>query len=693
MTTLSARLRNELNARSTILGRLHRLWEPRPRRTPDAWALENRVYPLSAGVPGPRDPGLTPYIVEFERFFDDARYETCALVTGTQMSKTDAILDVMGWRLDSPRPRPQLYVGPSKDFVSNQFEPRLMKLFDEAERLNDLVARGKRNKKTLKIVAGVTVRLGWAGSETSLASDQAGDVFVDEYDKMTGGGLKGKGDAYGLAKARADTYPDRKIAVTSTPKRGRLETYKCTRSRLEFWQVADAAKLESPIWVKWQAGTRHHWTWKCPHCEEYFIPRFRNLEFPGKGTPKADPAMARRKTWLVCPRCGCEITEDHKGPMNATGRFVAPGQTIRPDGTVEGDPPDSTILGLWVSGLASPFVTWGERVEEYLLAEATGDPETRQGAINKISELFSEVPLNAPVWTEVKAKALPYRLGEVPREVLRIVVGVDVQKRRLIYVTRGFGARGASWLVDAGEIHGPTDEEAVWDRLGEYLTGTIGGMRIERALIDSGFRPDKPEMGDVHKVYEFCRRFDWIAYPSKGRPTAVSPIVVKPHEVKPDGKQRPFSVNLVTLDTDFFKSLVLSRLKTPIGSIGSLYVPEDVTEDYCRQLVSEVRVMEAGKPVWKQITEHNHFLDCEALAAAGGRLLNVERIPDGAAREWDDDAPARIEVPADPGTPDGVKVPIVPALIAATDATGQKRDFKASLRDRFAGRSTTFHNS
>jgi hypothetical protein len=166
--------------------RLAWLYEEREQLSPDEWARKNRTYPLSAGVPGPRNPSLTPYIIPFLRFFDDPQYEVCTLITGTQMSKTDGVLDVMGWRLDT-KPRPQLYVGPSKDFVSEQFEPRLMKLFDEAPRLAALVARGKRNKKTRKTVAGVSVRLAWAGSATSLASDQAGDVYIDEFDKMVGG--------------------------------------------------------------------------------------------------------------------------------------------------------------------------------------------------------------------------------------------------------------------------------------------------------------------------------------------------------------------------------------------------------------------------------------------------------------------------------------------------------------------------
>ena len=68
-------------------------------------------------------------------------------------------------------------------------------------------------------------------------------------------------------------------------------------------------------------------------------------------------------------------------------------------------------------------------------------------------------------------------------------------------------------------------------------------------------------------------------------------------------------------------------------------MPSDVPEWYCRQLVSEVRKIVAGKPVWTPLSTDNHALDAEALAAAVGRLLNVERISEGMTRDWDESAP------------------------------------------------------
>ena len=45
-------------------------------------ARENRVYPLSSGRPGPKDPARTAYMIPFMRAFDDPNYNTVAFVCG-----------------------------------------------------------------------------------------------------------------------------------------------------------------------------------------------------------------------------------------------------------------------------------------------------------------------------------------------------------------------------------------------------------------------------------------------------------------------------------------------------------------------------------------------------------------------------------------------------------------------------------
>lgn len=637
---------------------------PVPTTTPDQWARDNRKYKSTAGVPGPREPSLTPYIIPFVRRVHDRQHARVVEVTASQSGKTDGLLDCIGARVHQ-NPVPILYVGPSKEFVSDQFEPRLRLLFDQAASLAARVVRGQRSKKLRKIVNGVPIRMGYAGSSTSLKSDPAGFAIVDEYDEMSAN-IKGQGDPLGLVEARGETYADFSVAITSTPGRGVAETETDPVSGLTFWKVADIRQVESPIWRLFQQGTRHHYAWPCPHCGEYFVPMFMHLRWP-KG---ATPAQAKAGAYLQCPQgCADPILEEHKEAMNAAGIMIAPGQTIAQAMAGE-DPPNST-WSCWTSGLCSPFVTWGDSAERYLTAFTSGEEDKIQTVMNaRFGQLYTPgTSGDLPAWQQVLAHRGPadkpfYPRGTCPPGVIRVVSGIDVQKRSLIYVVRGFGSLGTSWLIDHGQFYGLTDQPGgPWDDLATMLTTPIDGMLIERAFIDSGFRPDKPDAGDEHRVYAFAHRWSYMVNATKGRDILNGkPFSMSQIEVKPDGSKNPYSIDLVHINTDFFKGLVHSRIKTELDQPGAFFLHAGADEDYARQIVSEARVLgEDMRPSWVRLAKDNHFLDAEALAAAAAYTLNVQTIPAGVQRMT-----KAVDGPGD-------KAPPKPAVVAG----------KAAIMDKF----------
>jgi phage terminase large subunit GpA-like protein len=570
-------------------------------------------------------------MIPFARAVHDGRYRRVVAVTAAQSGKTDTVLDVIGARLDQ-RPAPILYVGPSKEFVTDQFEPRLMALLNEAPTLADKVVRGRRMKKSLKLVAGVRVRLASAASSIALKSDPFALGIVDEYDEMVAN-IKGQGDPLGLVEARGETYADFVTAVVSTCSQGVAETELDPVSGLEFWKVGDPAQIASPIWRLFQQGTRHHFAWPCPHCDEFFVPRFRHLKWP-KG---ATPAQARRDAYLACPSCGGVIRDDHKPEMIARGVMIAPGQTIE-DARADRNVPENSTWSSWTSGLCSPFVSFGERAERYLSAYLSGEEDKVQTVMNAaFGELYTAgAGGDLPQWQEVLNNRVGYprRPTKAPAGVLRVVAGVDVQGRSLVYVIRGFGARGTSWLLDHGYLYGDTSAPQVWDDLTVLMTNPMSEMLIERVFIDSGYRPGKTDAGDEHRVYEWAHRHAYLAFPTKGRDTLGGrPYTVSKIEVRPDGSRLPWSINLVHINSDFFKSMVHSRLKARLDQPGAFFVHNEIDEDYARQLVSETRVLnDRLKPEWVKRQRDNHFLDAESLAAAAAYSLNVQAIPEGIER-------------------------------------------------------------
>ena len=420
------------------------------------------------------------------------RWRSVVMVCGSQMGKTDAQLDLIGHRL-STNPGPIMYVGPSRQFVSERFEPRLMQLLDEAPTLADRVSRGKRMTRTRKVVSGVPVFLAHGGSSAALKSESIALALVDEVDELCSS-LRGQGDPVGLVFQRGAAFANFVLFCTSTPSAGLAEIITDPDTGLAFW--GRNSETESKIWDLFQQGTRFHWAWPCRQCSEYFIPRFTCLEIP---------KTAAEEAVIVCPRCGGTMREEDKKHMNAKGVFVAPGQSVGTDGAVRGDVPEREAASFWVSGLCSPFRTFSQRAAEYQDAQQSGDMYRVQTVVNaSFGELWSPTAADALPFEEVMKLRGTYASGTVPDGAVYLTCGVDTQGNRLVYVVRAWGARQESWLIEAGELWGETALDHVWTDLAELLARRWGGLYIRRCFLDAGFRPGKKDTTPEHKVYEFC---------------------------------------------------------------------------------------------------------------------------------------------------------------------------------------------
>ena len=298
-----------------------------------------------------------------------------------------------------------------------------------------------------------------------------------------------------------------------------------------------------------------------------------------------------------------------------------------------------------------------------------------------------------PEWQEVADLKRPYRTLELPAGVKVLTLTVDVQKRRLVYTVRGWGYRGSSWLVDFGELHGHTTQSDVWSDLAELLHRPIGDLVIRRAFIDSGFRPGKPDHVPVNKVYEFCRKFPRLVYPTKGRATQDKPLILGKNDVNAKGDVRKYGLDLIWLDTDHFKSWVHERIRWEPDKPGAWLLPVDTTDDYCKQIVSEARVKKPnGQPQWVPRSRENHFLDCEAMQAAAGHMLNVHLIRDDDVGEGALPAPRRSPAPSarrraqptteQPPKADEPEAPKAPPPAKAKDANAVRKARIAALGAR-----------
>jgi len=295
------------------------------------------------------------------------------------------------------------------------------------------------------------------------------------------------------------------------------------------------------------------------------------------------------------------------------------------------DRADLTVRSFWVSGIASPFRTIGRAAEEVARAFRSMNPDEVQAATNTVGGEPYGMTGDSPTQSVVKDKRQPY---SEPAGVRFVTIGADVQKESIYYVARGWGVNAESWLLDYGQVFGNTEYDDVWIALASIIARPQCGYVPRLSLVDSGFR--------AAEVYNFARRTPNVS-PSKGRDTMDRPHYDSLVDESPRGKAMRSGVRLWHVNSDYYKQWVYARIRWPHGQPGDWHIPDTVSDDYCAQVVNEVRGVIKGKVVWQTTgNKRNHFLDCEVNATCAAHICNVmalsARVPEKKPQE--NEAPA-----------------------------------------------------
>ncbi len=590
-----------------LLGAAARIIEPPPDRTAATWADQERHLPPGSPEPGPWRSSRTPFMVPFLAACSDHRYSTIVFACGSQMGKTENILNVIGHRFTDGPFVPALLVFPTEKLARSMSNDRFKKMVQSTDVLYQRLEKGHADKVMEKFFGGIRCGFAYAGSATELSSHPAGMVVIDEIDRMSD--VSGEGDPYLLAKARTKNYTDSKVVVTSTP------------------TISDASR----VWMLWESGTMARWSWPCVHCDKYFVPEFSLLKWKEGGTPEE----CMQSAVVVCPSCGGVHKTKHKNELNKNGRYE---YCVKKDSggykNIGTEPPMNPTASFWASGLASPWQSFEDIVYVIVTALNSKDQGTIQGAINTYLGECYQVRGDAPKWEQVKAHKKDYLDGDPPEDVQLITCGVDVQSDRLYYCVRGYGFKAESWLIEHGSLMGDTAEEGVWGKLHETIKNEYGGRRISRVFVDSGYTPGKDRNRFVrpdNMIYIFCRLNMGLCYPTKGRDMMEKPVKVSKIDVTISGKVIRNGMALWLIDTDYFKRQFYSNVRrSPDGKRG-WHIPRNIDEEYCRQVTSEECITkENGKRVWIQTRRDNHFLDCEVLCDAAAMTVGVADLKDKA---------------------------------------------------------------
>jgi phage terminase large subunit GpA-like protein len=517
-------------------------------------------------------------------------------------------------------PAPTLMVQPTIGEAEKYSRKRMAPLFAQPPlslKVKDPRERDSGNTILEKHFPGGSLTLVGANSPNGLSGSHVCNLFADEVDRWNDGN-DADGDRLGMAQQRLKTYVNRKALVTSTP-----TIHKVSRIEAETLDT-DMRRYFVP----------------CPHCGAFQVLKFTPGEYsaimkPLEGTKwdngrggliwdNGKPETARYQ----CAHCLHPIEHSQKGAMLTAGHWEATRETT-----------DKTRVGFLLSGLYSPWNTWGEIAKEFVRAKRDGP-----NALRKFVNLVLGEAWDAGELSSVESKGLAARVEkgwgagkpiEVPAGAVVLTAGVDIQPHRgyIAVEVVAWGDGFESWAIDYLRIDGDptalpakgiwspsTINRSVWAELAaalrrQYRSANGGVFEIRASCVDTGDQSTN--------VYKFVREAPRArrVYGVKGRQDDGSPIW--PEKVSKGNLGR---IDLRVINTGQAKTDIYHRLRTPLGQPGCSHFPDGRAEDYFDELTAEVLVTAKTKGIRRQSWElaagkRNEALDCRVYAYAAVHAL------------------------------------------------------------------------
>lgn len=584
-------------------------WRPTERITVSEWCDRSVVLDAQyAAEAGPFRTARTPYSREILDSFGLARVDRITLMMGTQVGKTQTWLNMLAFGV-AQKPAPAMLVMPGEEDAKQMLGGRLKALFEASPELGaHLTGRSNDWRDGFVQFDLSVIYAAWANSPRALAGRPVCYVFFDEVDKFPPWSGR-EADPISLGEERTRTYKSSrraKVVLCSTP---------TTRNGYIFREYE-------------QSDQRRYFV-PCPFCGKFQTLEFRGIKFDGA----RDPRQIRAEGRLTYQCSGCEkrITDEHKPKMLQLGVWVPQGAEVRADGTLANLPRPNPHRGYRLNALYSPWLTFSEIAAKFLEANESGAAKLMNFNNSWLAEPFEEKAEETKPET-LAALAEDYDAGLVPKDVLVLTAGADVQKDAIYYTIRGWGANERSWLIQAGRVD-------TWQALenlvmlASYRRVLDGDtLQVRLALIDSqGHRTDQVDAW----ASRWTDRVRTIAGRRAAKVGTVSPFWAMPNERDFEG--RPVGGKRWFVDTTYFKNKLHRLQHTQPADPGRWALHRNPSEAYLSQVSNEHRVLEVNKKtgqqsyVWKERPgsgRQTHWWDCEVYALAAAEMLGLRGLSD-----------------------------------------------------------------
>ena len=576
-------------------------YRPDPNYKVSEWADRYRFLSNKASAePGKWRTSRTPYLRDImDRLSTTDSCEQVVFMKGSQVGGTEAGNNWIGYIIDHA-PAPILFVQPTLEMAKRNTKQRLDPLIEESPRLMEKVVKSKSRASgnTLfqkEFQGGILVITG-ANSPSGLRSMPARYIFFDETDAYPGD-CDGEGSPINLAKARARTFAKKKFFLVSTP----------------------TIQGMSAIEIAFEDSNKYYFHVPCPHCEYFQKLIFVQLKYDNKDA---------NTTRYQCIECKESIYNWQKTPMLKAGKWVCEGEFD----------PENRSMGYHLSSLYSPvgWYSWSNIIKDWFEAQKT--PEALRTFVNTVLGETWKEKSDVPDWSRLYERRSFYKRNLIPKRVVFLTCGVDVQKDRVELEIVGWCRNRVSYSIDYRVYIGNTDDlnDPVWTDLEKLLTETWQlernkkiKMGIKRLAIDSGY--------NTQIVYSWCRKHDPNRVLAIKGQDNLAMVVGSPKlmDINMRGKTVKRGVRLWPVGSSVAKSELYGWLRQPQTVEGAqepygfCYFPE-YDQEYFRMLTGEEYITKIVKGYkrgeWQKIRERNEALDCRVYARAAASVEGIDRF-------------------------------------------------------------------
>lgn len=579
-------LQKQRNNTKKLFQKLMKSFATPPDMTVSEWADAYRMLsPESSAEPGKWRTDRAPYQKEIMDAVSDDKCYKVVIMSSAQIGKSEIILNMIGYHIDYD-PAPIMYVLPTDSMAATFSKDRVGPMIRDTPSLKSKVmdAKSRDSGNTIfhkKFSGGHLTFIG-ANTPSQLASRPIRILLADEIDRFPDSAGT-EGDPLQLAIKRTTTFWNRKIIEVSTP------------------TIKGVSKIEK----EFESSSMERLNVACPHCGKFQTYEWEQLKFEHESGTTDFKLLGYK-----CRHCG-EIERE----------VIWKRQPIK---WVADHPERKEIRGFHLNELASPWKHWDEIVEDFLEAK-------RQG--REMLKVWHNTSLGLS-WEEdgdldikdILLKRREFYNCEVPKDVVVLTCGVDVQDNRLEYEIVGWAKDKVSFGIKYGVLYGDPGKEEVWKMLDDVIFTNykrVDGleMQIMTTCIDSGGH-------HTSEVYQYCKKREMRrVWAIKGQGGSGVSYIQRPTKRNQSGAW------LFNIGVDVGKDTMASRLKTNfVTEPGFCHFPMEADKGYDEQyfegLTAEKRNIRtiSGRVVINWVKKYegirNEPFDIRNYATAALEILN-----------------------------------------------------------------------